>query len=113
MHLRVGRIHPLTGFFNIPQIFEGSFRDRRSSSFGCLDYIGGDFDIHVTSTTTDSKTKEQVRGFPVQHSGESAGHFERFRLTVIPTPVRFVTLMEKRIVSEEGDAETKEGDLAP
>lgn len=109
MHLRLGRIHPLRGFFNIPKIFEGSFRDKSASSFGCLDYIGGDFDIHVTSTTTDSTTQEQVRGFPVQHSGESVGYFERFRLRVIPTPVRFVTLMEKRIVSEG----RTEGGVAP
>lgn len=100
MHLRLGRIHPLRGFFNIPQIFEGSFRDRRSNSFGCLDFVGGDFDVHVTSTRTDSETKEQVRGFPVQHSGESVGYFERFRLRVIKEPVRFVTLMEKRVVKE-------------
>ena len=100
MHLRLGRIHPLRGFFNIPQIFEGSFRDKRSSSFGCLDYIGGDFDVHVTSTRTDSETKEQVKGFPVQHSGESVGFFERFRLRVVKEPVRFVTLMEKRVVKE-------------
>lgn len=113
MHLRLGRIHPLRGFFNIPKIFEGSFRDRRSSSFGCLDYIGGDFDIHVTSTSTDSATNEKVRGFPVQHSGESVGYFEKFRLSVIPTPVRFVTLMEKRIVSEEVSSQQEEEQLAP
>ena len=101
MHLRLGRIHPLRGFFNIPKIFEGSFRDKGSSSFGCLDFIGGDFDIHVTSTRTDSETKEQVKGFPVQHSGESVGYFEKFRLRVVKEPVRFVTLMEKRVVKEK------------
>lgn len=100
MHLRFGRIHPLRGFFNIPKIFAGSFRDKGHSSFGCLDYIGGDFDIRVTSTTTDSTTKEEIKGFPVQHSGESVGYFERFRLRVIEAPVRFVTLMEKRVVRE-------------
>lgn len=109
MHLRLGRIHPIRGFFNIPKIFEGSFRDKRMSSFGCLDYIGGDFDVRVTSTTTDPITNEEIEGFPVQHSGESAGYFERFRLRVITTPIRFVTLMEKRVVQEEKEA----GELAP
>jgi len=107
MHLRLGRIHPIRGFFNIPKIFEGSFRDKSMSSFGCLDYIGGDFDVHVTSTTTDSKTNEEIQGFPVQHSGESVGYFERFRLRVIKTPIRFVTLMEKRVVRENAE-ETEE-----
>jgi diacylglycerol kinase family enzyme len=96
MHLRLGRIHPLRGFFNIPKIFEGSYRDKRSASFGCMDFIGDDFDIQITSST-DSETK----GFPVQHSGESVGYFERFRLRVVKEPVRFVTLMKKRIVSED------------
>ncbi|CAB9497740.1 Diacylglycerol kinase catalytic domain [Seminavis robusta] len=103
MHLRLGRIHPLRGFFNIPQIFEGSFRDKSLSSFGCLDYIGGDFDIFITSTvTTNNSTEtEETKGFPVQHSGESVGYFERFRLRVVKTPVRFLTLMEKRVIREE------------
>jgi len=101
MHLRLGRIHPLRGFFNIPRIFRGSFRDKRLSSFGCMDFIGGDFDVHVTSSRRDTDTKELVKGFPVQHSGESVGYFEKFRLRVINEPVRFVTLMEKRMTKEE------------
>jgi len=109
MHLRLGRIHPLRGFFNIPQIFEGSFRDKRSSSFGCMDYIGGDFDVFISTTATTSDSEDEsdnknTKGFPVQHSGESVGYFERFRLRVVKQPVRFVTLMRKRVVNEAADA---------
>jgi hypothetical protein len=46
MHLRLGRIHPLVGFLNIPQIFAGSYRDK-SDRFGCIDFIGGDFEVEV------------------------------------------------------------------
>ena len=99
MHLRLGRIHPVRGFFNIPKIFEGSFRDKGSASFGCMDYIASDFDVLVTSSGTDVN-RERMKGFPVQHSGESAGFFERFRLRVLEEPVRFVTLMRKRVVDE-------------
>jgi len=89
MHLRLGRIHPLTGFWNIPSIFEGSYRDK-SDRFGCIDFIGGDFEVEVTSPD------EEEKGFPLQHSGESVGHVERFRLRVVDEPVRFVSFLKKR-----------------
>lgn len=83
MHLRLGRIHPLTGFVNIPAIFQGSYRDTTEENFGCIDFVGSDFDIAVDE------------GFPFQHSGESLGHFKSFRLSVIKEPVKFVTFWKK------------------
>jgi hypothetical protein len=122
MHLRLGRIHPFTGFLNIPFIFNGSFRDRSRSNFGVLDFIGSDFTIHVSpiakptslpplpppqsstndsnisncTTTTTTTTTNAVVGFPLQHSGESVGHVSSFRLRVIPTPIRFLSLLPER-----------------
>jgi diacylglycerol kinase family enzyme len=91
MHLRLGRIHPLKGFLNIPRIFEGSYRD---DDFGCLDFIGDDFEVEVRE---DSDLRQQG-GYPFQHSGESAGHLERFRLKVVQEPVRFISFLPKRVV---------------
>lgn len=88
MHLRLGRIHPLTGFINIPSIFAGSYRDK-SDRFGCLDFIGSDFSVQV---------REE---FPFQHSGESVGHVERFRLSVVHPPVKFISFWKKRIVVDQ------------
>jgi len=125
MHLRVGRIHPATGFFRIPSIFAGSYRDKSDDGFGCLDFIGSTFEIQVadasaaaTEMINDSNTplplangesgngdnnamcsKETATlGYPLQCSGESVGLVRRVRLTVMDTPVRFVSLLEKRVV---------------
>mmetsp|Transcript_8089 Transcript_8089/g.15411 ORF Transcript_8089/g.15411 Transcript_8089/m.15411 type:complete len:544 (-) Transcript_8089:86-1717(-) len=113
MHLRVGRIHPLTGFLNIPQIFAGTYRDK-SERLRCLDFIGSDFDVQVqaaplsddddeSSATSNSQDKDTKlhsnpndKGYPFQHSGESVGHVERFRLRVVKEPVRFVCLNKAR-----------------
>lgn len=92
MHLRLGRIHPMTGFVNIPRIFAGSYRDK-SNRFGCLDFIGSDFDVKVQGTDR--------KGFPFQHSGESVGHVEHFRLSVVSNPVRFISLWPKRVIKEQ------------
>ena len=91
MHLRLGRIHPVKGFLNIPRIFEGSYRD---NNFGCLDFIGDDFEVEVRE---DNILRKQG-GYPFQHSGESAGHLERFRLKVVQEPVRFICFLPKRVV---------------
>ena len=91
MHLRVGRIHPLRGFINIPRIFSGSYRDTREESFGCLDFLGGDFTV---------KVEPETGGYPLQHSGESVGSYDQFRLRVIKTPIRFVSFLTKRLVNE-------------
>ena len=53
MQLRLGRISPLTGFFNIPKIFEGSYREKGERSFGCLDFIGDEFEVTVRSARYD------------------------------------------------------------
>jgi len=111
MHLRVGRIHPLTGFLNIPQIFAGTYRDK-SERLGCLDFIGSDFEVQVQAASVskddddddhsgdddspENNKNSNERGFPFQHSGESVGHVERFRLRVIKEPVRFVCLNKAR-----------------
>lgn len=86
MQLRLGRIHPATGFWNIPGIFKGSYRET-SDQFGVIDFLGTDFDVQVT--TEDD-------GFPLQHSGESVGNVQRFRLRVVEEPVRFVSFLKKR-----------------
>jgi Diacylglycerol kinase catalytic domain len=91
MHLRLGRIHPLKGFLNIPRIFEGSYRD---DDFGCLDFLGNDFEVEVRQ---DNNRQEQG-GYPFQHSGESAGYVERFRLRLVKEPVRFVSFLPKRVI---------------
>ncbi len=49
LHLRIGRISPLVGFFNLPQIFEGSYREKSERSFGCLDFIGNEFEVELRS----------------------------------------------------------------
>jgi hypothetical protein len=124
MHLRVGRIHPLRGFLNIPRIFRGSYRDTRPDSFGCLDFLANEFVIKVhntgvvadvddavdvdsstTTTTTDgidnnNNAQTTQKGYPLQHSGESVGHCEQFRLRVVPAPVKFVTFFKKRVVDD-------------
>jgi hypothetical protein len=89
MHLRLGRIHPITGFFNVRRIFAGSYRDK-SDRFGVLDFIGSDFEVQVISSQDDDDGSSK-KGFPFQHSGESVGHVERFRLRVVDEPVRFVS----------------------
>jgi hypothetical protein len=96
MHLRLGRIHPVTGFFNLPRIFAGSYRDK-SDRFGVLDFIGSDFEVQVVSNQNDEDDDgSNKKGFPFQHSGESVGHVERFRLRVVDEPVRFVSLLKER-----------------
>jgi len=85
--VRIGRIHPLMGIVNIPQIFSGAYRN---SEMGCLDFIGTQFtvDIHADE------------GHPVQHSGESMGLAQKVELQVLKEPVRFVTLLAPRLVCE-------------
>jgi len=99
MHLRLGRINPLVGFINIPNIFAGSYRDK-SDRFGCLDFIGSDFEVEVSGENSMSGKEGRSNGYPFQHSGESMGHTERFRLRVVEHPVRFVSFMKKRVVHE-------------
>ena len=120
MHLRVGRIHPLRGFVNIPKIFQGSYRDQRKHTFGCLDFLSDDLDITVsssvpsttTTTTTTTTGNEQTNtdtngieqekeGYPLQHSGESVGTCKHFRLRVLPHPVQFVTFLPPRVIRDE------------
>ena len=62
----------LTGFFNIPKIFEGSYRDT-SDKFGCIDFVGTQF-------STVEVEGDRDEGFPFQHSGESVGHASSFQL---------------------------------
>jgi len=87
MHLRLGRISPMTGFLNIPRIFAGSYRDK-TDSMGVLDFVGSEFEVTIKGT--DGK------GFPLQHSGESVGDVEQFQLKVMEEPVRFISFLKKR-----------------
>ncbi|KAG7348826.1 diacylglycerol kinase catalytic domain containing protein [Nitzschia inconspicua] len=98
MHLRIGRIHPLRGTLNIPAIFAGSYRDKRPSEFGCLDFVGTDFSVQLLHPS---------EGYPVQHSGESVGTCTHLHLSMnkkdTPPPIQFVTLLPPRLIVEEGE----------
>ena len=48
----------------------------------------------------NNETK-RVRGFPFQHSGESMGCKERFRIRVVEQPVSFVSFLEPRVVVDD------------
>ena len=50
--------------------------------------VFGEFDVVVHDT--------DGRGFPLQHSGESVGDVEHFRLRVVEEPVRFLSFLPKR-----------------
>jgi hypothetical protein len=90
MHLRLGRIHPATGFFNIPSIFAGTYRDT-SDRFGVLDFMLTEVNVQVTTPKGSDE-----KGFPFQHSGESVGLVESFHMKVVDEPVRFVCLRQQR-----------------
>lgn len=94
MHLRIGRIHPVTGFFKIPAIFAGSYRDK-SDRFGVLDFLGTDFGVQILPKS-NSDTTDQMSGFPLQHSGESVGSVDSIQLRVIEQPIRFLNLLKER-----------------
>ena len=116
MHLRVGRIHPLRGFINIPGIFAGSYRDTRESTHGCIDFIGDDFEITILpqseaettrklsskkeTSQNEKKEADDAPGYPLQHSGESIGNCEKVRLRVVKEPIRFITFLEKRLTHD-------------
>lgn len=61
LHLRIGRISPLTGFFNIPQIFEGSYREKSEKLFGCLDFIGKEFEVELQSERYEDYVRNKAR----------------------------------------------------
>ena len=125
MNLRIGRrLHPLEGISKIPSIFEGSFRDRSTDTFQCLDFVGHQFTIEIYESSMDNgiggsssgSQDEKEEGFPVQHSGEAMGSCTRVEFTVsssedhdrdptMPPPMRFVTLMSPRIVEERIDTD--------
>ena len=141
LQLRLGRISPLTGFLNIPKIFEGSYREKSARDFGCLDFVGTEFEVEVSSGRYDeyvrkrmskkkkkgerkggrskrwlwlrrrrskgddsdelSPSKAMSRGFPFQHSGESMGTKERFKVRVVREPVKFVSFLEPRVIVDD------------
>ena len=146
LQLRLGRILPLTGVVNILGIFAGSYRETSDREFGCMDFIGTEFEVEVRGSGgykeyvrkesekkkgrrrkrslflrwmsrrgknehsrddddqddgNSSSEKQQpisTKGFPFQHSGESMGIKERFRLRVVQEPVKFVSFLEPRVV---------------
>jgi hypothetical protein len=106
MQLRIGRIHPLRGTMNLPQIFQGSYRDGRDDTFGCLDFMGPHFSITILNPPT---------GYPVQHSGDFIGTSKQIDYRMMTTmggekeeedqldPIQFVTLLPPRVIVEEED----------
>eukprot|EP00980_Cylindrotheca_fusiformis_P029664 scaffold23675_cov108-Cylindrotheca_fusiformis.AAC.2 len=98
--VRVGRIHPLQGVLNIPQIFRGTYRN---SNMGCLDFIGTQFSLELLENNiNDDDGDDADPGYPVQHSGESMGHSQHVEIQVLEDPVQFVTLLPPRMVCEDG-----------
>jgi hypothetical protein len=96
LHLRIGRIHPLTGFFNIPKIFTGSYRDP-SDRLGVLDYLGREFHVQFLSDDDrDGPKSKSKSSYPFQHSGESVGDITSFRLKVADQPIRFVSFWDQK-----------------
>ncbi|KAL7435803.1 hypothetical protein ACHAXH_005678 [Discostella pseudostelligera] len=61
LHLRIGRISPLIGFFNIPKIFEGSYREKSERRFGCLDFIGKEFEVELQSERYEDYVRNKAR----------------------------------------------------
>lgn len=115
LQLRIGRISPLVGFFNIPKIFEGSYREKSEKSFGCLDFIGRDFEVEllseryedyvrkrkkVKSCEDDISTNLVSKGFPFQHSGESVGIKDRFQIRLVQEPIKFISFLEPRVIKD-------------
>lgn len=90
--LRIGRIHPLEGVWNIPKIFQGTYRN---SDMGCLDFIGTQFSLNILERSS----------YPVQHSGESMGNSQQVEFQVMKDPVQFVTLLPPRLVYEQEEDE--------
>ena len=140
LQLRLGRISPWTGFLNIPKIFEGSYRETSERQFGCLDFVGKEFEVEVSSGRYEEYVRRRserrreggkrrswlrpwaarvrdeedegdvngqgskapiAKGFPFQHSGESMGVRERFKLRVVQEPVKFVSFLEPRVVVDD------------
>ncbi len=83
MHLRIARIHPLQGFFNVFSIFQGSFRDTSPENFGVLDLIGSSFTIELLNNSS----------YPLQHSGESIGNVRSFQLETLHNKIKFASLL--------------------
>jgi len=119
MQLRIGRqLHPMEGLSKVMSIFNGSYRDSSSNTFKCLDFIGTKFNIEINESYSTSTSNDNVQqteeGFPVQHSGESVGRCTRIEFVTassnnkcssssyssLPPPIRFVTLMSPRLVTE-------------
>jgi len=92
MQLRIGRIHPLRGTMNLIPIFHGSYRDKRDDTFGCLDFMGQQFQIDILLPTI---------GYPVQHSGDFVGIATCIEYEMMKDrlhPIQFVTLLPPRLI---------------
>lgn len=85
MHLRLGRIHPLIGFFNMPWIYRGTYRNHH---MGCMDFVGADFEIELS------------KPYPFQHSGEAVQYdgINKFSFTVANEEIEFVDFLEPRLI---------------
>ena len=59
MQLRIGRIHPMRGMLNLPGIFRGSYRDLRSSSFGCIDFLSKQFTIEIDNNDHEEQNEKR------------------------------------------------------
>lgn len=84
MHLRLGRISPFLGFFCIPWIFRGTYRNYNMK---CLDFCGEDFEVELSDP------------YPFQHSGEAdEAPVSSYRLRVAEEEIEFVDFLKPRLV---------------
>eukprot|EP00592_Proboscia_alata_P023737 CAMPEP_0194415118 /NCGR_PEP_ID=MMETSP0176-20130528/13862_1 /TAXON_ID=216777 /ORGANISM="Proboscia alata, Strain PI-D3" /LENGTH=516 /DNA_ID=CAMNT_0039219559 /DNA_START=115 /DNA_END=1665 /DNA_ORIENTATION=+ len=84
LHLRLGRIHPLTGLVNLFQIFRGTYRERNMK---VLDFVGNDFHVELSDP------------YPFQFSGEAVERpLSSFRFKAFDEAVEFVDFIEPRLV---------------
>ena len=90
----------------------------RCNTCGHYANIGTKFNIEINESYSTSTSNDNVQqteeGFPVQHSGESVGRCTRIEFVTassnnkcssssyssLPPPIRFVTLMSPRLVTE-------------
>ncbi len=82
MHLRIGRINPLVGIFNLMKLWRGHYRNPSK----ILDYLVEDVRI------------ELVEPFPFQHSGEALGLRQNLEFKIAENNLKLVDFLPPRIM---------------
>ena len=89
MHLRLGRMSPVVGAINIPGVFKGWYRDKKTQRI--VDFRGEEFDVEFLGEGGPK---------PVQHSGEGVGGKTGFNVKTVGD-VEFWDWEEDRVVIDE------------